>query len=86
MPPLLAASLEDIRRYARGALHAADALEVTPTSLAAVEAAVGLLPAEQLFLAGADVPPGIAAIAAKLMKKVMGGPGLPREAGLPQYC
>jgi hypothetical protein len=73
VPPLLAASLEDIRRYARGALHAADALELTPTPLAAVEAAVGLLPAEQLFSTGADVPPGIAAIAAKLMKKVMGG-------------
>ena len=74
MPPLHAASLEDIRRYARGALQAADALELTPTPLAAVEAAVGLLPAEQLFLTGADeLPPGIAAIAAKLMKKVMGG-------------
>lgn len=73
MPPLHAASLEDIRRYARGALHAADALAQTPTPLAAVEAAAGLLPAEELFRAGADVPPGLADSVARLMKKVMGG-------------
>ncbi len=70
---LHAASIEEIRRYARGALHAADALDRTPTPLMEVEAAVGLLPAEDLFASGAEVPPGIAVIAAKLAKKLMGG-------------
>ncbi len=73
MTPLLAASLEDIRRYERGALEAADALDRTPAPLTQIEEAVGLLPAQELFAAGVEMPPGIAAIAAKLAKKVMGG-------------
>ena len=73
MPPLHAASLEDIRRYARGALEAADALQRTPVPLSQIEHAVGLLPAQELFAGGAEMPPGIAAIAAKLANKVLGG-------------
>jgi hypothetical protein len=71
--PLHAASAEEIRRCARGALRSADALDRTPAPLADIEQAAGLLPAKALFATGAEMPPGIAAIASRLARKLMGG-------------
>jgi hypothetical protein len=76
---LQVASPEEIRKYARGALQAADALERSPVPLPDVEQAIGLLPAQALFTPDADVPPRFAALAAKLAKKVMGGLAFPEK-------
>ena len=73
MSQLLTASPAEIRRYARGVLKMADALEVTPVPLDQVELAAGLHPAEALWQAGDDMPAGILAIMKKLSRRVMGG-------------
>lgn len=66
------ASAEDIRRYARGALVAADALQRTPAPLDEINAAAGLLPPEALFDMGAEMPPGLRSVIRKLVGKVAG--------------
>jgi len=68
---LSVATQADITKYARGALVKADALNVTPTPLAAVEAAIGLHPATDLFAAGEALPSKFKSAAA-LLKKVIG--------------
>lgn len=73
MTTILAASPEQIRRYARGTLVAADALDRTPAPLDEINAAVGLLPPEALFEMGDDIPPGLMAKIRKLAGKVAGG-------------
>lgn len=62
----------DIRRIARGSLIAAAALDVTPTPLHVVIAAVGLQQ-ENIFELGTDVPPSMVAIIKKLSGRVLGG-------------
>jgi hypothetical protein len=66
------ASSEDVHRYARGALKAADALDVIPVPLEDVEAAIGLLPAEALYAAGAELHPRFARLVAKMKSRVLG--------------
>jgi IrrE N-terminal-like domain len=65
-------SLENIRRYARGALVAADCLHVVPTPLEEVATAANLLPAEDLFAFGEDIPPGLRTVLRKLMGRIAG--------------
>ena len=72
MSAIEVASLADVRRYARGALSAAGALNVSPTPLADVEAAIGLLPAEDLYAAGAELHPRFARLIAKMRSRVIG--------------
>lgn len=72
MSAIEVASVADVRRYARGALNAAGALDVTPTPLADVEAAIGLLPAADLYAAGVEVHPRFARLMAKMRSRVIG--------------
>jgi len=69
----LTASSAEIRRYSRGALKLAGAMDVTPVPLDEIEQAVGLWPSQTLWEAGEDLPPGILAIIKKLGQKVLGG-------------
>lgn len=69
---LSVATQADITKYARGALVKADALNVTPTPLAAVEAAIGLHPSTDLFAAGEELPSKFKSAAALLRRKVIG--------------
>lgn len=73
MSGLLRASPEEIRRYARGALEIAGAIDATPVPLELVERAVGLYPSEALWAAGEEMPPGMLEILRKLKRKVVGG-------------
>jgi hypothetical protein len=54
---IVVASLDDVRKYARGALSLAGALDTFPVPLADIEAAVGLHPAQELYTAGQEIPP-----------------------------
>lgn len=72
MSELLVPSRDEIRRYARGSLSAAGALDVAPVPLHAVAGAVGLQQ-ENLFDLGEDVPPSMLAIIKKLSGRVLGG-------------
>jgi len=65
-------SQHDIRRYARGALISADAVNVIPAPLEQIAEAARLQPAQDLFALGEDAPPGIRDIMRKLRGKVMG--------------
>lgn len=62
---------DHVARYARGALIAADALDVVPTPLDQVGAALSLHPAEDLFNL-ADAPPGLLKRVKGLAGKVLG--------------
>jgi hypothetical protein len=66
MSALVVPSLGDVRKCARGALSLAGAADTLPVPLADVEAAIGLHPAEDLYLAGEDVPPRYAALLRKI--------------------
>ena len=72
MTALEFASLADVRRYARGALQAADAADAVPVPIEQVAAAAGLHTAQDLYEMGEDVPPRIRAIMAKMARKVIG--------------
>jgi hypothetical protein len=63
---------DEIRRYARGALAAADALATVPTPLDDVTEAVGLRSVQDLFALGEDAPPGIRDAVRRLRGKVAG--------------
>lgn len=63
------ASIADVRKYARGALSLAGALDTVPVPLKDVEAAVGLNPAEALYTAGQDVPPKFAALLSRIRSR-----------------
>lgn len=62
MSAIVVASMSDIRKYARGALSVAGALDALPVPLADVEAAIGLSPAENLYEAGEVVPQRFASL------------------------
>ncbi|OBK22989.1 ImmA/IrrE family metallo-endopeptidase [Mycobacterium asiaticum] len=66
MSALVVSSLADVRKYARGALSLAGATDTLPVPLADVEAAIGLHAAQDLYLAGDDVPPRFAALLRKI--------------------
>jgi Zn-dependent peptidase ImmA (M78 family) len=72
MSELIIPSHQQVRQCARGALSAADALEVAPVPIEDVIAAVGLHK-ENLFTMGAeDLPPRILALAKKFSGRVLG--------------
>lgn len=72
MTNLQIASIDDVRRYARGALAAAGALDLAPVPVDDVIAAVGLHK-ESLFALGEQkLPPRMRALAKKLTGRVLG--------------
>lgn len=72
MADLIIPSLTEVRQYARGALSAADALDVAPVPIEDIIAAVGLHK-EGLFTMGHEsLPPRILALAKKFSGRVLG--------------
>jgi hypothetical protein len=72
MSELLVPSNLDVRRYARGSLNAAGALDVVPVPIDDVTRAIGLQQ-ENLFDLGEDLPPSMLKIIKKLSGRVLGG-------------
>jgi hypothetical protein len=76
MTELQIASIDDVRRYARGALAAAGALDLAPVPVDDVVAAVGLHKANLFALGEEDLPPRIRALAKKFTGRVLGAMAL----------
>lgn len=72
MTDLQIASIDDVRRYARGALAAAGALDLAPVPVDDVVAAVGLHKENLFELGEQDLPPWIRALAKKFTGRVLG--------------
>jgi hypothetical protein len=72
MTDLQIASIQDVRRYARGALAAAGAVDLAPVPVDDVVAAVGLHKESLFDLGEPDLPPRIRALAKKFTGRVLG--------------
>jgi Zn-dependent peptidase ImmA (M78 family) len=72
MSELIVPSLQQVRQYARGALSAADALEVTPVPIDDIIDAVGLHKEDLFTLGEENLPPRMLAIARKFSSRILG--------------
>lgn len=72
MTDLQIASIDDVRRYARGALAAAGALQLAPVPVDDVVAAIGLHKESLFALGEEDLPPRMLALAKKFTGRVLG--------------